>query len=151
MGGKFLILWTALCMLFFLAACKKEGDELIGTFFTLQEAYDGGWLTVDDLRSIADYHNDNIEFPEALDLGIEQAVKETAAEAIRTRLSNPFREAIAGDVSIVGYYGTFNDCVAVLLHDTFTDYPCVIWEESITGVTFIISGANILIWKDNKK
>jgi hypothetical protein len=86
-----------------------------------------------------------------LDLEIEQAVKETAAEVIRTRLSNPFREAIAGDVSIVGYYGTYNDCVAVLLHDTFTDYPCVIWEESIAGVTFVYSGANILIWNDNKK
>lgn len=102
-GEKFLILWTALCMLFFLASCKQEEVEPMGTLCTMQFVYDEGWLTADDLRSIADNHNDNIEFPEALDRGVEKAVKETAAEIIRTRPSNPHAEVKAGDVSIVGY------------------------------------------------
>ncbi len=146
---KILLLGIALCMSFSLAACTQDEVEPMGTLCSLQVAYDGGLLTVGDLQSIANYHNNGIEYAEALDANIELAIKETAAEVIRTRESNPHMEASAADVSIVGYYRTYNDSVAVIVNDSFTDYPAVIWEETIESVTFVYSGANIIIWKNS--
>lgn len=150
MAKKVLILGIALYILFSLAACKQEEVESMGTLYSLQAAYDEGLLTVDDLRSIAYYHNDNIQYPEVLDEKIEQTIKKTYAEIIRTRSSNPHTEATTCDVSIIRYFGTYNDCVAVILFDSFTDYPSVMREKKIAGVTFVYSGANITIWNKNK-
>lgn len=121
---------------------RKEGT---GMFYTLQEAYDKALLTVDDLESIAYYRS--TEYPESLSAEVKQVIKETKADIIRTRASNPIIEAQASDISIIGYYGTYNDCIAIVLNDSFTDYPDVMREETIAGVTFDYSGARISIWK----
>jgi len=41
------------------SACEPESK---GAFYSLQQAYDNGWLTQEDLRSIAYYHHDGLNY-----------------------------------------------------------------------------------------
>ena len=153
------------------------GKEPLGTFYTLQEAYDEGLLSVEDIKSIAYYRYDGNEWiyagidvneedyyelqptdyvpipkiPETLDKKTGKAIKETGAanKRLQTHLDGTSRypRAKAKDFTIMDYYGTYSDCVAIRLNDSFTDYPDVEREVVVAGVTFVYSGASITIWK----
>jgi hypothetical protein len=93
----------------------------VSKFYSLQEAYDQGLLTHEDLQSIAYYHNGgyfdvNEEFtgwgydenftpvpktPEILNVETENKIKELQAYNLRTREPN----ATAENVAIIEYYG----------------------------------------------
>ena len=128
-----------------LTACTPEEDEIVakGTFYSLQEAYDKELLTIEDLQSIASFPNSD---PEQLNTEVAINIKEAWAKTIRTRDINPILEATVDDIMIIGYFGTYNECVAVRLNDSFTDYPDVVREVIVAGVTFVYSGASIIIW-----
>ena len=66
-------------VVFGVAGCGPD----MGAFYTLQEAYDGGFLTKDDLETIAYYLNEGIAYPEALDSRTDQAIREAAAYDLR--------------------------------------------------------------------
>ena len=147
MAKKLVTLGIAILLLFSMAAltaCGNEEDETMGTFYSLQEAYDEGLLAVEDLQNIASYSNCD---PEELSEEVAATIREARAKALRTRDTNPKPEATADDITIIGYFGTYNDCVAIRLNDSFTDYPDVVREIVVAGITFVYSGASIIIWK----
>ncbi len=121
----------------------KEGE-----FYTLQEAYDAGWLTQEDLKSIAYYHNGGregneeimgedyqpqLKTPEVIDKMTELSIKQTYCDNLRKQ-----DNAKPSGVTIERYYGAYNGCYAVVLDSIYVVYPADVineWE--------IIGGVNI--------
>lgn len=66
MKKKLIVLVMAVVMIldvFMLGACiPEEEEEPMDKFYHLQQAYDQGFLTVDDLRSIAYYYHNGLEW-----------------------------------------------------------------------------------------
>lgn len=154
------LIWVMMLLLsFLLVGCESPEEDPVGTFYSLKEAYNNGVLTQNDLKNIAYYLNDNSDddtfvpaplSPVYLSDELENNIKMTAVYGLHTRAENSKPEATIDDVTIIGYYGTYNDYIAVRLNDNFSDYPDVVYEMEIDGVTFIYSGANVTIWHQDK-
>jgi hypothetical protein len=158
---KLICLGIAIMMLFSLAACETK-EKITGTFFSLQEAYDQGFLTVEDLKSIAYYQNlsyyqyigsDDEKYtpipknPDVLSTETEKAIKETQADILRNGIL-PEKTAKEEDITILKYYGTYNTYVAVMITDAYTEYSQALRNITVAGVLFHYSDGNsILIWK----
>ena len=147
---------------------KELAEKTVGTFYSLQEAYDNGWLTQADLMSIAYYHNGgrwhneeimNEDYepapktPEVLSEITEFKIKCTALKEYKTEFSKTPSASIAKveDFTITEYHGTYNGCIAVRMIDKFTGYPGVIGTPKIAGVRFYYGMPNyIKIWREIK-
>lgn len=116
-------------------------------FYALQEAYDEGLLTMQDLQTIADFLNGGTASAIELSGEIVELIKETAAIDMRNK--EPDLETKAEDFIILKYYGTYNGSVAVILNDPHHEYPAVeidIWVE-VAGVSFHYVGhGTITVW-----
>ena len=125
---RFTLIVMAACMVFTgltFAGCVEE--TLAGEFYTLQEAYDNGWLTQEDLLSIAYHYNhgreDNEELmgedyvpqpktPETLSKQTEKSIKQTELDKYNNgREPGSEYYGTLDQVYILGYYGTYNGCV----------------------------------------
>ncbi|MDE5600872.1 MAG: hypothetical protein K2J16_00035 [Clostridia bacterium] len=144
-----------------LCACNKEdnfrnpqnGEPTLGEFYDLQTAYDNGWISKDDLRNLAYYLTGDAQkegfepaprIPETLSPETEFAIKETHAKSLR----DGYPEAIASDVRIEAYYGTYNGFVAVIISAKYYAFPAVIHDETIDGIKFRYPYPNtIRLWK----
>ena len=156
MGKKLIILGLMLAMILSFAACAPQKK---GEFYTLQEAYDQGLLTVDDLKNIAYYQNGEspdenfvptAKNPEILSSKTENAIKESRAYYYRNMEIGAIEDAKSSGYRIVNYLGTYNSSVAVMIEDYMVVYTCALWEEEIEGVTFKYNyGNRIYIFKAN--
>ncbi len=141
MSKKLIVKVLVAIMLFgvvVLTACTPEDDEIVakGTFYSLQEAYDEGFLTVGNLQSIADYHNNGVSYPEKLDDCVSESVKKAWAETLRTDETNPRPEANAEEIVITNYYGTYNNLIVVMLdYGRYTDISIPV-TDTVGGVSF---------------
>ncbi|MDE6850183.1 MAG: hypothetical protein K2J54_02530, partial [Clostridia bacterium] len=130
---------------------NQSGDVKIGTFYTLQQAYDNGYLTHEDLMTIANRHNNNIAV--SLQEDISLLIRETAAYISRNDKNNPIYEAKAGDYAIIKYYGVYNGCYAVVLNSPYAEYPSVEidkWETIDDVQIHYYNFYTIKIWKNIK-
>lgn len=59
--------------------------EQKGPFYSLEYAYNKGFLTTDDLQTIADYHNKGISCSELLDSETKGAIIKDWAEKLRNK------------------------------------------------------------------
>jgi hypothetical protein len=146
--------------LFCLTACNpsvsSEDNNLdVGVFYNLQQAFDNELLTNDNLDSIAYYLNDESMpvYPDPVSAEIQGAIKETRAAILRAEVDRDgvfrYPNATVEDVTLLEYYGKYNDSYAVMIADSFTEYTAAEWSETIAGVTFYYSDGNrILIWKE---
>lgn len=137
--------------IFGIAGCTLEEDNIVakGTFYSLQEAYDEGLLTFENLQCIADYHNNGISYPEELDDCVSESVKRTWAESLRTDVINPRPEVNAEEIVITKYYGTYNNCFVVILdYGTHADVSIPV-TDTVGGVSFIYGHPrySIVCWK----
>ena len=133
-----------------------------GGFYSLQQAYDAGWITKEDLKSIAYYHNGGIEgneevmgadfdpqpkMPEAIDKMTELSIKQAYIDCYN--LSGYGKPS---GVTVENYYGSYNGCYAVVLDSKYIFYPAVSvnkWE-TIDGVKIhYMDHLGIDIWKAN--
>jgi len=131
-----------------------------GEFYTLREAFEQNLLSQDDLLSIAYYYNGGRESNEEL-MGenfapapkIPEFPDNLTEKAIRQTFWNKYFESenpdgiTLDDVGIENsYYGTYGDCVAVMVWRAGA-YQTV-WEDvEVGGVHFIYPNNNrILIW-----
>ena len=123
--------------------------EITGVFYTMEEAYEAGYLTREDLTNIAYYHNEWVPYPETLDNSIAEAIKKTQAEDLRKNVP----EAKAEDIQIIKYYGEYNGNYAVMIDHPYGEYPTVIVDEweTVGGVKFHYRGFNrIVVWVVDK-
>ena len=138
-----------------------EETESVGSIYTVQEAYNNGWLTQEDLLSIAYYHNggrtDNEEImsegylpapkiPEVLSGITESKIKRATAEEYRQK--HIIKYAEAEGFTITEYCGTYGDCVAVMTTDIYSGFTDAVWTDTIGGVNIFYSDGNsIKIWR----
>lgn len=144
----------------------NDSDEIYGELYDLKEAYEAGWLTKEDLMSIAYYHNGGREGNEdlmaedfepipktPLSEETESAIKETAANDLRNDKKSPIPDADASKFVILEYCGTYGNCYAVRLNSPYFEFPAVIIDEwvDIGGVVRIHYKSHTLIeiWKQN--
>lgn len=122
-----------------------------GKFYTLTEAYENGWLSHDDLTTIANYHNNEVECTDNLDEAIAYNIKATAAYEMRNNYEVIIPEAKTEDFKILHYYGSYNGCYAVIMDEPYLDSPAVVldeWDE-VSGVKFHYTNPHrIFVWKE---
>ena len=136
--------------------------ENMGSFYSLQDAYDAGMLTVEDLRSIAYYQNrgsDDESFvpkpksPVTLSVETESAIKKSAVASYSSQKNDNgesmYPNVTTSDFTIIKYCGTYNGSIAIMLSELFDGYtPAVMARVVVAGVTFVYSSGNrIIIWK----
>lgn len=120
--------------------------------FALHHAYYLGLIDRSDVESIANYNNNEVDYPEALTEEEAKAIKEAVAENLRNDVLNPFPEAKAEGITIRKFLGNYKGLYAVKLHDSYqfipTDVPNY-WDFRC-GVPFHIIGHDyILLYKIN--
>ena len=133
------------------AAC---GPQASGMFYSLEEAYEAGLLTQEELLSIAYYQNGGREGNEALmpegyaPQKMEALDKKTERAICATYLSeHPRLEMKVSDLSVYDYCGTYGNCYAVKIGYLEQDVEHVLWQVTIGGVYFYNSVWDpVLIW-----
>ncbi len=138
------------CLVFGAAGCKGGKMERI---IDLSEAYETGLLSHDDLVAISEvYHNkrwdDTAEERMIEDFGIKRVNAIKKAEAVRLN-EKPNAESYVvkyKEIDIIGYYGTYNQCVALRMGGGEFLYPDVVTTITIGGVNFIHTETFIRIW-----
>lgn len=139
-----LIVTVTAALLFSFSGCGGRG-----TFYALKEAYEKGYVTVEDLECIADYHNGDKECEQTLPDDVENDIKECEAASLKAqgeKLARP------DGVHIVAYYGEYNGFYAVIIESDWVYYPAdvVDYYEDIGGVSFhYTSHAKIQVWTVN--
>jgi len=103
--------------------------EKTGEFYSLQEAYDNGYLTMDDLKNIAYYYNGVNNYEDFTPYEIGELDEETAL-TLKQDYCMDYKEFAGADnvstdnfsIEIDRYYGTYNDCVVASVN--------TIWNQS---------------------
>lgn len=138
---------------------RELAEKLPGTVFTLQEAYDDKLITKEELISIAyryDGRNGNEEIMEEDYEPLPQTLPEPddlTQLKIRCAMAKDLRDKSrdikeVGGFHIVGFYGTYNGCVAFMGYDDYTSIGTAETTETIDGVKFVYPTHKIKIWKD---
>ena len=168
---KILCLGMALVMLFSFIACsrdKKEEEKIKGEFYSLEEAYENGWLDIEDVKDIYYYHGEPFLYaggknppkpdfeprpktPEILSAKIEKAIKQTWLdewiESDEWYIENGKLSAVH-----IKYYGTYNGYVAIMMHDDYTASHDSVWRFFIEDYEFGFGSGryDIYLWKETK-
>ncbi|MBE7078782.1 MAG: hypothetical protein E7380_02840 [Clostridiales bacterium] len=102
-----------------------------GSFYSLEEAYENGWLIEEDLEGIADIYNNKKDCAYVagdLPLNIENSIKHTYLEDLREDVP----QAKIENVELRKYYGTYGDCIVVNIYSQ--DMLCDIrFEDTYIG------------------
>lgn len=140
------------------ADIELQRNAPYGIICSLEVAYDLGYLTRENLMSIAEIQNqwaqsDNENAPseqaELLDETIAREIRETAAYALRTD-SSPVPQADYEDIFINDFYGCYNGVYTVMVTDAFSGYDTAAHDINVGGVTFHYrDGRRISVYLDN--
>lgn len=102
---------------------------------SLEDAYEAGWLTEDDLREIAVHLNNKTYSEIPLSKEKENNIRHTYLQEADIYKYRP--DATVNDVSVFRYYGIYNGYAVAFLRDRFFQYDYVFWQEKeIGGVMF---------------
>ncbi len=134
---------------FSFAACNDYDDHLHPTseteettvcFLSLQEAFESGDISRDDLIEMSNLLNENASLP--TDLADQEIL-----ENVKTAYSE--LNAVAVENIALEYYGEYNGNYAVIIFDKNDNFATVITEVKIADVTFYypVSGIEIVICK----
>lgn len=138
---------------------RELAQNLPGTILTLQQAFDGGLITKEDLMSIAYYYdgrngNEEIMGEDYTPLPKTPIVLDEITEfKIRCAMAKVFRDnginKAAEGFHIVGYYGTYKGCVAFRMDDDYPGHDAAdVRNETVEGVKFTYPAEYIKIWND---
>lgn len=161
-----------------LCACGGNGNEerggeqgdneytASGSFYTLERAYEQGFLTYEEIMSIAYYHNkskfgnedvmseDYVPLPKApinLSAETELTIKNDAAFDYRMNRHGSAQQAKAEDFTIIEYDGTYGNCIAIMMTDIYTGYTGALVTQEIDGIKIYYGGGNMIkIWRKNQ-
>lgn len=146
-----ILVWVA-CIMISCTPVKSPGE-----FFLLEEAYEKGVITKVELQNIADAYNsykgkDNSFYRDKvgeLEENIAEKIKQTHLDKL---IAENVKNAKLSCVHIGQYYGKYNDCYAVSVHDEYRVSDVFFYDEYIIyGVKFYnFSNYFIQLWKENK-
>lgn len=144
-------LLVGICTLF---GCTNN----VGKFLYLDEAYENGYLTQEDLIFIAYIYNHGRDGNEAIisedytpnHKDPRELSNKTVNRIKQTYLSNVIGDKTVSDkyINLFAYYGTYNGAVVIGITDNYNCYDKIIIEEyKIEGVTFNnYTASDIRIW-----
>lgn len=119
--------------------------ETEGTLYSLEEAYEIGFLSQRDLKKISYFYDadNHAAYPVELFDPVEAAIKNTYAEEWNADESNS-PKATSEDFSVVEFYGYYDKCCIVTVDNTLWNYPSYPTEEpnyyiEIGGVQFHVT------------
>ena len=143
------------------AGCTPEQQYAasVGNFYSLEEAYENGWLTQEDILSIAYYYNQGTDgneelmgenyvpnpiVPETLDEERVYQIKRTYLNEVIAMPEGSFEH-----VFIRAYYGTYHENIVIHITDDYHGYDYVFEpEHEIGGVLFYhYVGAFLRVWR----
>ena len=127
----------------------KNGEPTSGEFYSLQTAYDNGWISKGDLRNIAYYYAGDAQkkgfkptpiTPESLSAETELAIKESFLQFWGKE-----------DISLIvirDYYGEYNGFIAMIIYYSGPHNP-VACKETVGGISFEYSTpiTTIQLWR----
>ena len=154
------IVLSAIALCCGMAGCTPEQrySVSVGHFYSLEEAYENGWLTQDDLNNIAYYYHTRHGETEHVDESFAPTPKtpETLSEDTQNKIKRTYLDEVIAmpnasfdGVMIYGYFGTYHDNIVVHISDTYHAYDYVIEAEHIIGgVCFYdYSSAFLRVWR----
>lgn len=113
-------------------------DEFVGEFYSLQKAYDKGYITCNDLIAMAELVNSN----QVLEADL---LKKEDAENIKNLYS---KQGVSYEDIVINFYGYYNDGAAIMLIERGVDLPSIATTITIERVVFEFTGfKEIVIWK----
>ena len=138
-----------------LIGCKKR--QAIGKFYTLQEAYEQGFLSENDLKSIAYYNNggrENNEDKIGEDFVPQPLNPKTIPDDIQKNIKSDYiyynekldNKTKDSEVKIDDYYGEYNNCYVAILHGPFA-YFAVVNEFSVNGYNYSYTQSEFKVWR----
>ncbi len=95
--------------------CMLGGCNKYGRFYNLKEAYENGWLTQEDIKSISYYFDTKTDCPEALDEELLIKIKKEWLKYGDKITGDPPKKSTIEDIYISRYYGKYNSCVVVMV------------------------------------
>ncbi len=118
---------------------EKPPIDVRGKFYNLKQAYDNGWVSEDDVKSIACHYYDIFEFeenpysglyeiPEKLNKELENEVKQAYLEQIAK-----YPDGLLYDVEIYNYFGTYNGNVVAGISSCYDNFDITIEEDYEIG------------------
>ena len=117
-----------------------------GKFYSLKSAYQEGYITKDDLKSIAYYFNTyNVQRP-TINSQVESAIKQVLCDEHNARYQDTEFLATPDDFSVPLYFGKYGNCYAVSVDSTHWDYTAEIIDkwEYIDGVGIHYQGHYVI-------
>ena len=161
---KFYACIAAAASLFAAALCagctpEQRYSESVGEFYSLDEAYENGWLTQGDLKNIAYYYHTRYGETEHIDQSFVPTPKtpETLSEDIQNKIKRSYLNEIIDmpnglfdQVIIYNYFGTYHDNIVLHISDNYNAYDYVIeTEHEIGGICFYeYSSAFLRVWRE---
>lgn len=156
-----LSLVSIICISFAFVGCGEDETET-GTFYTVTEAYESGYLTREQVMSIAYYHNDGRglnegimdenytplpKSPENLSTETDKAIKDSFYNSDKWE---EFKDYYAYEDIGYGYYGTYGNAVAVKIAVSGQPAGTIVWKEEIDGIKIDYRNTlRILVWLNN--
>ena len=114
--------------------------ELESLFYSLQESFENGFLTHEDLQQIANLNNNSPFNPVEINKDIATLIIKDFCE-----MHNTEYEENGGSVRC---FGDYNGYYAVMVDGCGIEYTTAIDSEVVDGITFIYgSSQHILLWK----
>ena len=108
-----ILLFLVLIFSLIFPSCDAENKKT-GVLCTLQEAYDNGWLTKEDLETAAEFHANKTNCPTPLDPKLEKNILTVYAQHVNEDpIFSNYTDLTADDVCVDAYYGTYNNCTIV--------------------------------------
>lgn len=150
-NGLLFILILIILMSSMLNGCNATNGQL----YTLNEAYDNGWISQDDLKNISYYWNNESSdssfipipiTPSELDPKMDKKIR----KAYLQNFNRKFGEAKLNNIHIYNYYGTYGDCPIIYVSDDINLYDYKFEKQVyIGGILFTnYCAALISVWHD---
>lgn len=108
-------------------------------FCSLQEAFERGLLTHEDLVAIEERHGGKSLNERLLELIAKITIGETYYNVV---IKPEFAGATEDEVVICQYYGTFGDVHTAMVTTPYFDYTEAHWNEKIDGITIHYTNGN---------
>ena len=144
---KAFLLFGVILLSLVCAGCDNHPEQstATGKFMTLSEAYEKHYIDRADLLNIA-YHyngeeniNDSDFIPRRISLTeLGEATIQAIKEAHLNRIINDAPQATIEGIKIARYFGTYNNCVVLVMRDDYLIVdPLVNNEYVLDGVKFL--------------
>lgn len=150
--------------LLFLCGCNKD----VGTFYSLDEAYENGWLTKDDLMEICYYRFGEVYIGEStdsdtwvryeynsqntlseLDKTVENNIKEAYYSLHKSDFFDRDGKSLGGiDNLSVQYCGMYNNSYVVVIECSLWDTGDDATPRHLSGVAWWETGDGFLVYRD---